>query len=84
MDPPRRKKLIRPVPKYDVVYPYDAASSEFVCLCIFCEPPFARQNTVRKYMLSIFADDIERMMATAVNFDTLVLGTAATYGYNRY
>ena len=47
-------KFIRPVPKYDVIYPYDAASNP-----------------------------IERTLATAVNFDTLVVGAAATYGYNR-
>ena len=80
LDPARRKKLIRPVPKFDVVYPYDAASSEFVSFLRAA----VRSAKHRSEILSIFADDIERIMATAVNFDTLVLGTAATYGYNRY
>ena len=36
------------------------------------------------YPYDAASNHLERALATAVNFDTLVLGAAATYGYNRY
>ena len=35
------------------------------------------------YPYDAASNQIERTLATAVNFDTLVVGAAATYGYNR-